>query len=307
MEDNRIKDIDDFVRELMKVIGQKDSKGYQAELRKNVKVNDVIRYSVNLFHEGKNAGINFYVDTMFEEYQNGASLEEMADYMLEMESQQDFSLIECPEKVREWLSCDSVKSGNIVVRLVNREKNKHYLEDKCHLPFLDLEIVFYKVFGVDDNRMATVAVPQAVFEEWNISKQQLLSDTLVTMERMYPARLESLERIAQRVTGKSIGDVERIFVLTNYCYMGGAVTILYRNVLKDFARERGVKEILILPSSLHEVMLVPYVSGFMLKERMRNLLQEVNQTEVPMDEVLSDNIYIYNVETDQIQVCDETD
>jgi hypothetical protein len=124
------------------------------------------------------------------------------------------------------------------------------------------------------------------------------------MERMYPARLESLERIAQRVTGKSIEDVERIFVLTNYCCMGGAVTILYRNVLKDFARERGVKEILILPSSIHEVMLVPYVGGFLSKERMRNLLQEVNRTEVSREEVLSDNIYIYNVETDQIQVCE---
>ena len=46
------------------------------------------------------------------------------------------------------------------------------------------------------------------------------------------------------------------YVLTNIQGINGAVCLLYPQVLKNFAEEAG-RDIIILPSSIHEVLLLP--------------------------------------------------
>ena len=81
-------------------------------------------------------------------------------------------------------------------------------------------------------------------------------------------------------------------VLTNESKLNGAACILYENVLYDFAQKLGA-DLYILPSSVHEVILLPKLSMFE-KDELVNMVKEVNTEGVAADEVLSDHVYEYN-------------
>ena len=59
-----------------------------------------------------------------------------------------------------------------------------------------------------------------------------------------------------------------------------------------------------LPSSLHELILVPKSEGIN-GEMLQKMIREVNATQVPMDEVLSDNLYVYTVADNVIKIWNE--
>ena len=83
-----------------------------------------------------------------------------------------------------------------------------------------------------------------------------------------------------------------MYVLTNESSLNGASCILYEDVLYDFAHEID-NDLYILPSSIHEVILLPKLSIYEKKELV-NMVREVNTEGVDADEVLSDNVYEYN-------------
>ena len=61
-----------------------------------------------------------------------------------------------------------------------------------------------------------------------------------------------------------------------------------KKVLEDIGRKHGTDTLIILPSSIHEVLVVPYKEGMDMND-MRAMVSEVNATEVlPEDQLISD-------------------
>jgi hypothetical protein len=105
----------------MKVLRQKVGDG-GIERRRNVGINDVVRYSVNLLRKGKNSSINFYVDSLFLEYQKGIALNELADYIIWKEKKFDISCFQNVTQLERWSYSDVVREDRIIAKLVNRKK-----------------------------------------------------------------------------------------------------------------------------------------------------------------------------------------
>ena len=56
----------------------------------------------------------------------------------------------------------------------------------------------------------------------------------------------------------------------------------------------------ILPSSIHEVLLLKHEKGMDFKD-MRETVMEINRNEVPEEDVLSDSVYLYDWKKKEIQ------
>ncbi len=83
-------------------------------------------------------------------------------------------------------------------------------------------------------------------------------------------------------------------ILTNDSKVKGAVAMLDRDLIKSL----GSNEVVILPSSIHEVIVMP--TSQIEPEQIETLsamVKEVNATEVAPEEVLSDKAYIVNVDS----------
>lgn len=93
---------------------------------------------------------------------------------------------------------------------------------------------------------------------------------------------------------------EQMYVLTNQSKIHGASCILYEDVLRDFSDKLG-RDLYILPSSIHEVILLPKTESFD-RDGLNCMVQEVNRDGVSMDEVLSDHVYEYNRASGMIEM-----
>ena len=92
-----------------------------------------------------------------------------------------------------------------------------------------------------------------------------------------------------------------MYVCTNASKINGAGVILYENLLKDFAQKVGA-DFYILPSSVHETLLIPVSDQFDV-ETLKAMVCEVNMTQVAPEEQLSDQVYLYSRECDQIRIA----
>ena len=82
-----------------------------------------------------------------------------------------------------------------------------------------------------------------------------------------------------------------MYVLSNKSRINGASCILYKDILKDFAMVVD-KDLYVLPSSIHEVILLPS-DGTQESEQLKEMVREINQSQVEKEEVLSDSVYYY--------------
>ena len=90
-----------------------------------------------------------------------------------------------------------------------------------------------------------------------------------------------------------------MYIATNSMRLNGANVVFYDSLLKTFS-ELIKSDFYIIPSSIHEVMLVPN-SSLELKE-LKEMVYSINRTALMEEEFLSDNVYYYNVNTDSIKI-----
>ena len=73
---------------------------------------------------------------------------------------------------------------------------------------------------------------------------------------------------------------------------------MYPGVLREFAAKQE-RDLIILPSSVHEVILLPVQKEFD-RDTLKQMVTDVNATQVDAQEVLSDGVYLYLRESDEV-------
>ena len=94
------------------------------------------------------------------------------------------------------------------------------------------------------------------------------------------------------------------YVLTNTSGVNGAVCMLYPNVLKHFS-EGIEQDVVILPSSIHEVLLLADEEGISYDE-LSQMVAQINTSEVLPQDRLSNQVYRYSRKSDSIEVVSST-
>jgi len=102
-------------------------------------------------------------------------------------------------------------------------------------------------------------------------------------------KIEQLvDYVVQRVTLES---ETNMFVLTNERRFCGAAVMLYSKLLHKIAMRLG-KDLLIIPSSIHEVIIMPDRGEYSIEE-LSNFVRNINEEAVEQEERLTNHIYIY--------------
>ena len=108
-------------------------------------------------------------------------------------------------------------------------------------------------------------------------------------------RRDANEELLKQIYPVQIRQIVRfMYVATNeQCSLGAAVMRYpdFREKVRGMIRG----DFYILPSSIHEVILVPESFG-LEPERMQEMVKEINQTGVALEEVLSDSVYYFDGE-----------
>ncbi len=98
-------------------------------------------------------------------------------------------------------------------------------------------------------------------------------------------------------------EIPSMYVLTNAEKMNGANSILDPKTMEDISEKVG-GDFYILPSSLHEVIILPD-SPDMDKDVLEQMVRDINAGEVAPEDRLSDHVYMYDSVEKEIVLADK--
>lgn len=261
-----------------------------------------------------------YLDDFWNRYTSGKSFEEVLDEICDYLKQ---ARIGSRFPMQDFLSFAKMK-GCIAYRLINTKANEALLETIPHVSFLDLSIVFYCVLDLFSDGNATTTITNEVMQLWKTTTEELMTIAAKNTPRILPCRVKDMDEVIREIFVQEMmakyGDTNRLredeesvdldalademmeefekqqnrlrmYVMTNSSRMNGASCILYQGFLNRLSKKLEC-DFIILPSSIHEVILLPERNGC-VPEEYNDLVAEINQKAVEPGEVLSDHIYFY--------------
>lgn len=268
-------------------------------IRKN---NGIMMTGISIFRKERNISPTIYLESYYEQYLAGQNVEEIAQ-----------EILACDREHTPEISFDTdffmdyeLAKERIAYRLVNREKNRKLLEEIPFIPYLDLAITFFCKIEHDELGCGIIQIRNEHVKLWGVEKEQLFRDAERNMRNLYPELvctmqelLESVEK-EQEIAESMAGEVEKaqelsVYVVTNSYKSYGAAVMLYEGILDGLTR-RLKSSIAILPSSVHELIVLPVKSVAEASE-LRGMVREINATQVEPEEVLTDSVYYYGKHT----------
>lgn len=198
----------------------------------------------------------------------------------------------------------------IVLKLVNYEKNREMLEEILYKKYLDLAVVFgYLVDGSGDGCQALVLLKNEHLDYWGVQADEIEELAYKNTPRLLGYRVIRMKDVLTECCGEAVkvgiireeaAHMPELLILTNRNKLDGACCILYPGVLAGLAENMGC-DFIILPSSVHEVILLPSAEGEAPDwGRLRQVICEINGAYVSDMDILSDHPYLYERATGQI-------
>ena len=261
-----------------------------------------------LYKNGEKLHPQIYLERFFEDYKRGKTMKEilqdvMTTYEEALKNINPHSL----SGIEDW---EQVK-GRLAFRLLSKERNKETLENYVYKDFLDLAAIVTFCAEIDEQGVKAIRVTHDLAELWNVSKEEILQAAEENTESLFPVRMEPILDTLCRVADISRDDLPeevlaeedspQIMVLTNYLGVNGATVLLYDSLLKQIYEKLGGKFI-ILPCSIHEVIVMPSASAPHAADSQK-MVEQINRSAVKEEEILSDSVYLYDGEK-VILACD---
>lgn len=295
-------------QEVQKLLGE----DYEVQIQTTMKNNHCERLGITVRERNGKIGRTFYLEEYF---QRNGNVETVAHQIVE-------SMLESiPMPLMKWAESFNFHNlGNLkhLIRfnLVNYDANKEELAERPYIRYLDLAIIFYIVIDSNPDGVMTTKIFNYNLADWKITKEELFEIARQNMERQFPVCVHTLKNIlmagilehGEEMDEEDIflfeemaKDAPALYVMTNRSQTFGASCMLYDSALEDFAESQR-SNLVILPSSIHEVLLLKQEKG-MDFESMREMVMAINRHEVSKEDVLSDSVYLYDWKKKELRIA----
>lgn len=265
-------------------------------LTKKEKNNGQIRCGIVFSNPVTNTSPTIYLEDYYEFYQTTGHFDMAVDMIADL--YRSLPAIQVDEKM---LYDFSFAKDRIIMKLINTERNHTFLKTVPHLPFHDLSIVYSYFIGKTDNTVMDMPINDEMLKKWGVDTLTLHRHAMKNYIRLFSVKFSNLDQYLQdsgyTEDEEDAADVDYerskvLYFLTNEPVRGGAVLMTCKNLMDKIADFFG-EDFYIIPSSTHEVLLLPE-SKSPSKEWLDQMIQEVNQAHVMPEDFLSDHAYYYS-------------
>lgn len=296
---------DEFTKMVKKEVQKKLGENVTVRIDKMKKNNNVELTALHITESDCNISPTFYLEGYYDKYREKGSIDCIVDSIccayFKNKPKEDFD-------ISRFSDLNQIKK-TFSYKLINSEKNEELLKDVPHVLYLDLAIVFYCAIYDEEFGRATILIHNNHLKLWGISKGELVKMATENTPVILPYEITDMRDIIRRIVKDElfVAQMERdkehsFYVLTNKYGHFGAAAILYPRVLSDFAFACQ-RDLIILPSSVHEVIIIPVEEGEMEYDILREMVCEVNRTHVEKEELLSNEIYIYDRQLGELKIA----
>lgn len=275
-----------------------DKKVERKQITKN---NGVQMDAVILQRDGEKVAPTIYLNDYYPQYLEGEELAAIIERILRLSEQK----LDGEFDTEQFLDFGRARE-HILLKVIHAKSNEELLKEIPHKIFLDLAVVFY-YFLPDEGVNGSILIRNEHTKLWDVTSEELYNVAMQNTPKELEPEIKDMNAVMSELfedmpelEEEQFAEEAPMYVVTNKKKFYGAACMLYPGLLKTFAEMRN-SDFYILPSSVHEILLIPFDLG--VSEELSAMVREVNDTQVMPEEVLSDHVYLYRRNTDMVEVA----
>lgn len=237
---------------------------------------------------GDSASPVFYLDAFWDQYvREKLEIEDVVGRIIDIREKDVRRIDEAAKDLNDF---EKIKD-KIFPIVVSAEQNEELLKRYIFSKFLDM-VVLYAVRLEEE--CGTVKITNELFEHYGISLAELHYHALVNMNQD-GYNMKSMNAVIRELLSNDdrgeifdimLDNEPQMFILSNKNRMFGASAILNEELLCELA---GRNEFYVIPSSIHELILVP--ASFTSAKELKDMVRDVNDNNVAEEERLTYSVY----------------
>ncbi|MGN1193469.1 MAG: DUF5688 family protein [Dorea sp.] len=302
----------EVLSELEKMVGN----GTQIIEQEVLKTNGIRKHGISLMQNGESICPVFYWEDLPEQEMEEQDVRGVAEILYSVLHPADLAFHQWHRDM--FLNWELAKE-HLRFRVINYEKNAELLKGLPHRKCLDLAAVVYLEIQ-NGEETGTSLVRYDLMELWQVSETELMKQTWENMGKL-PCRHDGLADMMRSLLQMELdeegcdpdimasmekelgldrtGEPEMYVVQVGNSLTGsnpfGAAAILNPDNFKFLE-----KDCWILPSSLHELIVLPYEDG--MDGNLKEMVRSVNCSDVQESDRLSDHIYRYHYDSNTLEL-----
>lgn len=278
-------------KQILEALSKKLGDGYSIHIQEVYKTN-VKLDGLTIRRCGSNISPTIYLDPFYAKLKKGEALDNIINEISRLYFNASSDMVGFD--VSPIYDFNYVKE-RVFVQLINKCYNEELLRDIPYMTFLDDFAVIVRCL-VESTEVWTSSflVRDNHLKMWEIGSDNLLSIAVQNTRKMFGVDLMRMTNVIMELDpdfDSSDGAKVPLWVLTNKKRFLGASTILFDDILRDFANIYG--NFYVIFSSIHEVLLLPTSDSSDI-DSITSINQTVNAFHVQEDEVLGTKAYFYS-------------
>lgn len=285
--------------------------GVSCEIVTMPKNNGTKKIGILFRREGDKAAPVLYAEDFLRRKEEGFSIKEIMCQMAEM-----VKYVFEKQRKNEWKlpkTFEEVKSS-LMLQLINTKANRRMLNEIPHEEIADLSLICgLQVADLSEAGKGILKISNEVLQTWGINKEELFEAAKENSAKLKPPVFECIYKERAFDLGDGViksfekdGVIPEhvLYVLTNEDRLYGAAAMMYPEVMQKVST-LFPEGYYILPSSVHEVLIIPK-SRFFQPKQLGEMVRDINQSDVLREERLSDRVYEFDKEKNKIFAVPES-
>lgn len=254
--------------------------------------------AITITPEGSNIGMNMNLEVFAEAYESGVPFNEIVE---QVTNKVEAHLADMPTFDVQSLTDYEQMKDKLAMEVVAADRNADLLAKVPHQEMEDMAVVYRFVMESDENGRASILVSNDLLDKMGVTPEQLHADALENAPELRPAVIKGMSEVMMDMMGEDAHEMfgieefpqdEMMYVATVPDKISGAGVIAYQEFMDQAAEKLG-GDFYILPSSIHEVLLVKD-DGAVNFNDLKSMVEDVNATQVAPEEKLTDSVYHYD-------------
>lgn len=316
--------MENFKKEIEKRIKNFLPKEYinaEIEFKEVLKNNDTALTGLLIKEEDNLIVPTIYLESFKERLDNGESIDSVMDSIayIYLDAINQTPVFGNAKEFIDSISNFDETKGKIIARIINRESNEESLKNIPHTDIGDdLAVTYHISLSSSENGSASIPITNSLAKQYGVDEGKLFEIANKNRGEINPTTFKSMNDVMKDIMMPKMleecGDIDEaqdildvmlpenpgMYVLSNEEKSFGAASLLDVETLDKVEKELG--DFYILPSSVHEVLIIPKSTDMPL-ESLESMVQEVNRTQVAPSEVLSDHVYEYDKTSKKIKIA----
>lgn len=203
-------------------------------------------------------------------------------------------------------------TNHIYPMLVNGSQDPEFLDPLLSTDFLDLKVIYFvKMFGESDRSrpfpnliepLGHFKIQKSMLNAWGVTEEDILNaarDNMNKAAQTFPMELVLNNLLSGMPDSPDpVTDPVPMYIISTNIGVNGAGAMTDRDVMTGLCEKLDTDMLLVIPSSIHEVIAMDYRNYRSRDENVIDdtnaMIRKVNDEELDPEDVLSNHCYLFH-------------